>query len=214
MNIPGWRIQDRAWASGRWALKPIVLVISRSGVSPNLLSVLGLTLSLVAAWWLATGRFRWAGAMLLAAGLWDVLDGEVARRLGRATRFGALLDSTVDRSSDLAIFSGLLIYYLPIRPVVGLLAIAGGAGAYLTSYVRARSEGLGIDCRIGLIQRPERIALLVLGALSGPRYCPLFLAALTILAWITVSQRIYHVWTQPNAHTSVISSHGEEDVNA
>ncbi len=202
----------RSW--GRDALRPVVILLARSGINPNVLTVFGVILSIGAAGLLAFGYFRWAAIVMVIAGLWDVLDGGVARQTGQVTRFGALLDSSVDRASDIALYGGFLIYYAHLRPAVSLLILSALAGSYLTSYVRARAEGLGFDCRVGLLQRPERVVLLILGALSGPRFCILFIAVIALLSWITVIQRVHHVWVESVSRSSARNDHGEEKANA
>ena len=151
---------------------------------------------------------RLGAAWLLLSGLLDVLDGQVARRGGMVSKFGAFFDSTLDRIGEAILFAGIAIYFqtapsqsVPVLGVVLTLAVL--TGSFLVSYTRARAEGLGLECRVGLAQRPERI--LGLGAPTlffgaGPNGILLIviMSALAVLSWITVVQRVAHVFHSTN----------------
>ncbi|MDP2727937.1 MAG: CDP-alcohol phosphatidyltransferase family protein, partial [Dehalococcoidia bacterium] len=142
---------------------------------------------------LALGWTFLGGFLVLFAGLFDMLDGAVARLSGQTTRFGALLDSVVDRFSEAAILAGLLWLYLSQQRITEvLLLFAVLLGSLMVSYVRARAEGLGLDCEVGLVARPERVLLLALGLLLS-QMVPV-LALLAILTHFTVAQRVWHIW--------------------
>ncbi|MBI2370906.1 MAG: CDP-alcohol phosphatidyltransferase family protein [Deltaproteobacteria bacterium] len=166
--------------------------LCRWGLTPNLLSVAGLALNLAAAALLANGEFLKGGLLILVAGCFDFLDGIMARALGLQTPFGAFLDSVVDRYSDMALFTGLLLHYAAAGQV-GLVGLGAAAlvGAILTSYTRARAELLGIRCDRGL-GRPERILLLAAGALFD--VMPAFLGILAVLGHGTALWRIAITW--------------------
>jgi CDP-diacylglycerol--glycerol-3-phosphate 3-phosphatidyltransferase len=145
----------------------------------------------------AKGSLLAGGIFLLLAGLCDVLDGDLARRLNRASRFGAFIDSTLDRVSEFVLFGGVLMYvvrrpndYPLYEPVVVLLALMGSV---LTSYARARAEGLGIECKVGVMERPERLGLLALGLILGHRFLMAVMMLLAVTSLFTVVQRILHV---------------------
>ena len=181
----------REWA-GRF-LGPIVHLIAKTGMPPNLLTVMGFVLNAVVAYVLAQGHMRAGGLLVIVAGLFDALDGALARSAGRASRFGAFLDSTLDRLSEAAIYFGLLAFYTQRGARrESLLIYAAVVGSLMVSYARARAEGLGIECEVGLFTRFERVAVLALGLLSQRMLIALW--ALAILANFTALQRIYHVW--------------------
>jgi CDP-diacylglycerol--glycerol-3-phosphate 3-phosphatidyltransferase len=181
----------------RGLLDPFVGLLARAGVSPAGVSIAGLVLSLAGALAIARGGLVAGGVLLIAAGLCDTLDGSLARRAGKESVFGAFIDSTIDRVAELASFGALIVYYVSRgdggRFAVPLV-IAALAGSFLTSYTRARAEGLGIDCRVGLLERPERVALLVLGLLLGRTALFVAIACLAVLTIVTTVQRIVHVY--------------------
>jgi len=177
----------------RWLLYKIVHGLAATGVHPNFLTFFGLLVNIWAAMLFAAGRFQAAGAVMIFAGLFDMVDGRVARAQGRVTRFGAFFDSVIDRYSDLILYLGLLIYYANVsRNRYAILVGIAMAGSVMVSYTRARAESLIPECKAGFFERPERIVLLIIGALSN-RIAP----ALWILAIgpnITVIHRIIHTW--------------------
>ena len=156
------------------AIAPFCKFLSGLGVSPNALSLAGLTLSMISGLIYASGSFFCAGVVLILAGTCDVLDGQIARLSGKISLFGAFLDSAIDRFSELFIFLGLAWHFSGLSAenpesalgsVVVLMIILALSGSFMVSYTRARAEGLDIDCRVGWMQRPERLALLILGSL-------------------------------------------------
>jgi len=183
--------------SARRVLDPIVNLLATFGVSPMLVSAFGLAFSLWGAIVVARGSLLGGGIFLLLAGLCDVLDGDLARRLDRASPFGAFIDSLLDRISEFAYFGGILLFVVrqpndiaAYEPVVILLALMGSV---LTSYARARAEGLGIECKVGVMERPERIALLAIGLVAGYRFLMAIMILLAVTTHVTVVQRIRHV---------------------
>jgi CDP-diacylglycerol--glycerol-3-phosphate 3-phosphatidyltransferase len=198
-------------------ITPLRKVLTRLGVHPNILSIAGLILSIVAGFVYSTGSFFWAAWIVVLAGTCDALDGELARQTGKNNRFGAFFDSALDRYSDGFMLMGLGWYFAggPIllgaegegtvgvqSPWVVVFIIMAMAGSFMVSYTRARAEALGLDCKIGLMQRPERITLLIIGSLLGsiPVVGPMFIkATLLVLAVstnITAIHRIIHVRNQ------------------
>lgn len=181
----------RSWAA------PLVASLDALGVSPNSLTVAGLLLNFGAAAVVGFGELRWGALAFLVASGFDMLDGSLARRRGVASRLGAFLDSTFDRLSETALFLALLIdhartpYGPDWMPAAILVALAG---SLTTSYARSRSETLGQDCKVGWVERPERVVLLVIGLVTTRVVLGYVVFALMILTWVTVVQRIAHVW--------------------
>jgi CDP-diacylglycerol--glycerol-3-phosphate 3-phosphatidyltransferase len=166
--------------------------IAALGASPDHLTVIGLLFGAASGYLFYVGRFQWAAAALAFSALCDLFDGEVARVSGRTTRFGAFLDSTLDRLSDAAVIGGIMLYYASLaadRYVV--LALAALLGAFLTSYTRARAETLIDRCDVGVFERPERLGVLILGGLAGRVAAALWILA--VAGNVTVVQRIVHV---------------------
>ena len=183
--------------SARRVLDPVVNALASFGISPMLVSAFGLALSIWGAIVVARGSLLGGGMFLLLAGLCDVLDGDLARKLDRASTFGAFIDSMLDRVSEFAYFGGILIYVIRspndipgYEPVVILIALMGSV---LTSYARARAEGLGIECKVGVMERPERVGLLALGLIAGYKFLMAVMMLLAVTTMVTVVQRVRHV---------------------
>lgn len=178
---------------------PAVRLLAASGLSPNAVSVLGLLVAGGSAYLLSTGQLWAGGGVLLTAGLFDLMDGALARHLGRESRFGALLDSTLDRVSEAVVLVGLLVHYLETDSTEGvLLTYLALAGSVMVSYLRARAEGLGIECKVGIMTRPERVVALGVGLIVGnwwPVTVLAVLAAIAALTMVTSAQRLLHAWT-------------------
>ena len=179
----------------RAILNLMVRGISLLGVNPNLLTFVGFLITLLAAWFLAQGRFFDAGIVIIFSGIFDMLDGRVARVTKTVTRFGAFFDSVLDRYSDMALFLGLLIHYARIQQTT-YLVLAGIVmmGAVMTSYTRARAESLIPLCKVGFMERPERLVLLIIGALFNKMAPVLWVMA--VMSNLTVIHRIVHTWKQ------------------
>ena len=181
----------------RAVVRPLVHALDRLGVSPLGVTLAGLAFSAAAAVVIAGGRLR-LGALLLTlgAGL-DMVDGDLARLQGRASKQGAFLDSNLDRLAEAFVFLGLLWFYLTAlpqpRPVTAMLAMAAVVGSLTTSYARARAEGLGTTCGEGLLQRPERMVLLLVGLLLGWRSLEWIIGTLAVGSLTTTVQRIIQV---------------------
>ena len=177
------------------AIDRIVRWLALSRIHPNVLTFLGLVINIVAAYLFAAGSFRWAGAVVIGAGLFDMVDGRVARETNRVTRFGGFFDSVLDRYSDLALLMGLLVYYASINRFfyVVLTAIVM-TGSVMVSYTRARSENTIPRCKVGFLERPERVVLLILGALFD-RMAPV-LWVIAVLSNLTVIHRMIYTWQE------------------
>ncbi len=172
--------------------KPLTPIAKLIPASPNVLSVAGFAVTLAAAMLIPFNTTA-GGLVILIGGSFDLLDGVVARTNGKDTKFGALLDSTLDRYADAALFLAIIWFFFKEDNLIGIFfTICGMVGAFLVSYVRARAEGLGVPCNVGLLERPERILLLAAGCLSG-RLFPVMLV-LFALSHITVVQRVVYVY--------------------
>jgi len=173
-----------------------VQVISKSGITPDILTCLALIINIAAAVVIAYNHLIIGGVLVLVSGLFDILDGALARSTNKATRFGALLDSTFDRLSEAVVFIGLLILYVGKVDLLATTLISlAMVGSFLTSYVRARAEGLGLECQTGLFTRTERVIILVLGLIFS-RFLIVALSIIVVLSFVTVGQRMVHVWKE------------------
>lgn len=190
-------------------INPIAKFLAGMGIHPNILSTFGLILSMATGLMFGMGAFFWAAWVLVLAGVFDTLDGHIARQMNKATPFGAFFDSTLDRYSDMALFLGLAYFFAegngpgqsmdagngvdpsPLTVVVIILAMVG---SFMVSYARARAEGLGLDCKGGLMQRPERITLLIMGSLLAaiPAIGPLLLKGVLIILAVSTNVTAIH----------------------
>jgi len=174
--------------------EPLVRGLSSLGVTPDQVTFVGLGLSLAAAVAAGLGRFGLATILLLLGSVCDMLDGGLARLSGRGSRFGAFLDSTIDRYAELGLFIGYAVYFADRgTPLDVAVVCTAAAGSILVSYARARAEGLGIDCNVGLMERPERLVLLIAATALGPVALIWALRLLAVLTHVTALQRIRHV---------------------
>jgi phosphatidylglycerophosphate synthase len=172
--------------------KPLAPLAKLIPISPNILSFTGFAVTLAASIIIPINAAA-GGLAILIGGSFDLLDGVVARTNGKVTKFGALLDSTLDRYADAALFLAIIWLFFKEDNLIGIFfTICSLVGAFLVSYVRARAEGLGVDCNVGLMERPERIVLLAAGCLTG-RLFPVILV-LFALSHITVVQRLVYVY--------------------
>jgi CDP-diacylglycerol---glycerol-3-phosphate 3-phosphatidyltransferase len=175
------------------ALNPVARLFARINLHPNVITVLGVAVSSVAGYFCATGNWYAAALIVFAGSCLDGLDGLVARQTGKSTAFGAVLDSCCDRVTEASWFFGILYFYLH-RPAYGnagiYLAFLAMAGSFMVSYVRARCEGANIACKKGLLQRPERIVVLVVCLLAGPVVMTWGLGLLSLVAYGTMVQRL------------------------
>lgn len=176
-------------------IRAIVRGLALSKIHPNVLTFLGLVINGAAAVLLAAGMFRAAGYVIIGAGLFDMVDGRVARETNQVTRFGGFFDSVLDRYSDLALLMGLLVYYGSInRSFYVVLTAIVMTGAVMVSYTRARAENTIPKCKVGFMERPERVVLLIIGALFD-RMAPV-LWVIAVLSNITVIHRMAFTWQE------------------
>jgi len=187
-------------------LNGIVRQIARLNPNPNLLSVIGLGINIFAALLYGYGWFFYAGLVMIFANIFDMLDGRVARLTGRVTKFGAFLDSSLDRLSDMIVFLGIIIFYSRDTQYHSTLyaALTGAAliGSVMVSYTSARAESLIPKCDVGFLRRPERVVLLILGSLTvWPESnhpllnkMPATIWLMAVLSYWTFGHRLYHTW--------------------
>ena len=196
-------------------IEPVADLLVRLRVKPNTITTVGTLCTMTAGVIFATGHIMTAGWFLGLTALFDVLDGTVARRTGRSTTFGAFYDSTLDRIADGFLLGGLAVFYATSARHHSTIMLAitqlGIIGTFVVSYTRARAEALGIDAKVGIMQRPERIALLAapqafFGLALDGRVLALIVIILSVTAWITAFQRIAFVHTataRPDAEGQV-----------
>lgn len=180
--------------------EPVGRLVGKTRVHPNTLTIFGFLLNFGVAWLLSQGYFLYGGLLILAAGVFDLLDGAVARVMGKVTKFGALLDSTLDRYSEAVILFGLLWYYTwqPDAYTEVILIFTTIIASLLVSYVRARAEGLNLDAEVGIFRRTLRITTLSLGLILSPINPEL---AILVTLWVlaigtnfTAAYRLVYVW--------------------
>ncbi len=199
------QVRSGTWLIGagcQWLLVRIVRALSLSRIHPNALTSLGLVLNIVAAVLFSQGQFFAAGLVVVGAGVFDMVDGRVARVTNRVTPFGAFFDSVIDRYSDMALYMGLLVHYARAERFFYVVLVAVVmAGSVMVSYSRARAESLIPSCKVGFLERPERIVLIIIGALWNRMAAVLWIIA--VLSNITVVHRIVYTWrhTGKNAIT-------------
>jgi CDP-diacylglycerol--glycerol-3-phosphate 3-phosphatidyltransferase len=211
-------LRERVKRVAHAALEPLTGLLARLGVGADAITFMGLLVSLTAALAFFEGYFPLGAGLVAIAGLCDLIDGELARRSGIRSRFGAFLDSTLDRLSDGMVLAGIAGFYLAhltglvlepsqamveisrgLEPrtwaVVSLTAMLAMLGSFLVSYTRARAEGLGLECRVGWFERPERMVLIIVaGAFGVGRIMSLALLLLAVLSFATAIQRVAHIW--------------------
>jgi len=174
-------------------LSGIVRGLDLIGIHPNLLTVFGLVVNGWAAWLFSRGEFISAACVVICAALFDLVDGPVARFSNRVTHFGGFLDSVMDRYSDLVLLMGLLVYYASIdRFGYIVLTAVVMTGSVMVSYTRARAENVIPKCKVGFLERPERIVLVIIGGLT--EHMAPVLWVLAVFSNLTVIHRIFHTW--------------------
>lgn len=190
-------------------INTMVRGLAFAGVHPNILTAIGVVINVGCGVLFGFGDFFWAGIVLIVANIFDMLDGNVARMTGNVTKFGGFLDSTLDRLSDMVVFLGIMVFYAGNSPQHSLLhvTLAGVAmmASVMVSYTTARSEGLGVKANVGFLQRPERVVLLIIGALSTWNWSsdvfwinrmPQVLWVLAVGSVWTLVHRMYFIWRE------------------
>lgn len=175
------------------AVSPLAAV----GLTPNAATVLGFLLNVVTAGVIASGHLSVGGVLLFVSAAFDMLDGALARVMRRQSSFGAFLDSLLDRYSEAAILAAL-IYVFTVRGQTGVVVLSYlvAVGSLMISYARARAEGLGLQAKVGIAPRPERVIILGVGLLINVQTTVAALIVLAVLTHVTAVQRLYHVWRQ------------------
>lgn len=190
-------------------INAMVRGLASAGVHPNILTSIGVTINILCGVLFGFGEFFWAGIVLIVANLFDMLDGNVARLTGNVTRFGSFLDSSLDRLSDMVAFLGLMIFYAGNSAQHSILNVflagIGMISSVMVSYTTARSEGLGVKANVGFLQRPERVVLLIIGALSTWDWnsTNFFANRMSQVLWVlaigslwTMIHRMYFIWKE------------------
>jgi len=176
--------------------RPVASLFAKLGLTPNVVTLIGLTIAAGGAYAIAVGNWRVGGLVVLFAGIFDLFDGALARATGRASDFGALLDSTIDRVSEAVVLFGLLVFYIRNDDDLGaILVYAALVGSIMVSYMRARSEGLGIENKVGVMTRPERVVAVGIGLIVGhwaPVVMMVVLGVITALTAVTAIHRLIH----------------------
>lgn len=190
-------------------INAMVRGLASLGVHPNILTTIGVCINVGCGVLFGFGFFFWAGVVLIVANLFDMLDGNVARLTGNVTKFGSFLDSSLDRLSDMVVFLGIIVFYAGNSPQHSLLNVTlagvGMISSVMVSYTTARSEGLGVKANVGFLQRPERVVLLIIGALSTwdwnstsyfAHRMPEVLWVLAVGSVWTMVHRMYFIWVE------------------
>ncbi len=196
---PRSRLAEARKSAAHYLTQPLARLLARTGVTPNTLTWIGLLLSCGAAVLIALKQPFFAGFVVLFSGLFDMLDGALARYTGKSTRFGAILDSTLDRLGEAAVLLGLLIFFVRNSAVPGILVVGFTIpGALMVSYLRARTEAAGLTGEAGFFTRTERVIILTLGLLlSGIDYALIAsLGVIALFSYLTVAQRLINAWRQ------------------
>jgi CDP-diacylglycerol--glycerol-3-phosphate 3-phosphatidyltransferase len=201
-------ISEAIGAGGKRIIGAMVRGLARTPINPNMLTFMGLLMNIGCGVLFGYGMFFKAGLLMILANIFDMFDGQVARLRGRVTRFGAFFDSVIDRYSDIIVFVGIMVFYArnTREHSTLLVALTGLAlvGSVMISYSRARAESLDIACKVGFLERPERVVLLIIASLTevGPAANPFLhkmpqvLWVLAVLSHWTVVHRIYHTWRE------------------
>ncbi len=187
--------------------RPVARLLARLGLTPNLVTLAGLAIAGAGAYMIAIGHWWGGGLIVLFAGVFDLFDGALARATGKVSDFGALLDSTIDRVSEAVVLLGLLAYYLSTDDDLGsILVYVALVGSIMVSYMRARSEGLGIDCKVGVMTRPERVAAIGIGLIVGHWQPVVVMAVLGVIGALTTVTAVHRL-----IHTSRMIANEDRD---
>jgi len=181
-----------------WPLRAIINACVALGIHPNTLTLIGVLINVVAACALGVDRFLTAGVIMIVANIFDFIDGKVAHQLHLQSRFGAFWDSTLDRFSDLALLTGLIYLYSKLgRSDYVMVAALTLIFSIMTSYARARAESLVEKCKVGFMERPERIVLFMIGAFTNRMAAVLWVVL--VLSILAVANRIYYTYLALNS---------------
>ncbi|UCB43562.1 MAG: CDP-alcohol phosphatidyltransferase family protein [Dehalococcoidales bacterium] len=179
--------------------QPVVRLLARTGITPNTVTWLGFLIAIGAGVLAGIGHPFVAGFVVLVGGFFDIIDGALARHTGSTSRFGAILDSTLDRAGEAVVLLGLLVFYTLEQSTAGVVVVGVvWLMSLLVSYIRARAEAMGLECEVGIFTRAERVVLLALGLLLSQvgEALLIILSVIAALSFITVVQRLRNVWRQ------------------
>lgn len=193
------KLSEARKTAGYYLGQPVVRLLARTPIAPNTLTWFGFLVTVGAAALIITEHLFAAGFVVLAAGIFDILDGALARSTNQATRFGAILDSTLDRMAEAVLLLAILVVYTREQSTAGILLVSLTLiSSFLVSYIRARAEVLGLECQVGIFTRAERVVVLALGLLLSQFEYVLIgaLAIIVLFSFITVIQRLLYVWKQ------------------
>jgi len=185
--------------AGNRLTRLIVQLLAKTPVSPDVITWTGFILTLGAAALIITEHLFAAGFVVLIAGFFDMLDGALARMTNKVTRFGGILDSTLDRLSEAVLLLGILVVYAREQSMLGIIFVGLTLiSSLLVSYIKARAEALGLECEVGLFTRPERVVVLAIGLLlyQIDNALTVVLGIIMVFSFFTVGQRLLHVWRQ------------------
>ena len=198
-QLPVTKLVEIRETAAHYLTRPVVRLLAKTSITPNALTWFGFVLSVGAAALITTGHLFAAGFIVLIAGLFDMLDGALARHTNKTTRFGAVLDSTLDRITESILLLGVLVLYAREQSIVGILLVGIALpSSLLVSYTRAIAEAAGLDCKVGLFTRAERVIVLALGLLLSQIDYALItaLGIIALFSLFTVGQRLLHVRRQ------------------
>ncbi len=213
----------------RRLVEQVMRPLARTGITPNMLTLIGLLLTTFTAGVIAFNHLRIGGVLVLLAGVFDMFDGAMARVTQKSSKFGAFFDSTLDRYAEGILLLGVIIYaqlHLPLQHIIGGITTANAVvwltyiaalSSLMISYARARAEGLGLECKMGLLARPERVILLAAGLLIGGQPGLIWtMLVMAVLTTITAIQRIIHIWwiTRPPRTDSAIAAEATRSENS
>jgi len=199
------RLSEIRKAAAYYLIQPVVRPLAKTGITPNTITWLGFLLSAGGASLIITGHLFAAGCVVVVAGLFDMLDGALARYTKQVTQSGAILDSTLDRLAEAVLLLGILLLYAREGSTIGILLVGVTlVGSLLVSYIRAKAESLDIECQVGLFTRPERVIVLALGLLLSQFEYALIIAlsVIVLFSLFTAGQRLLHVWHQTKEKSS------------
>lgn len=186
-------IEQKVRDVSRQPLEAVARILDKWGVTPNMMTYFGFVLTAGVAVLAGLGEIRWAGVAYLVSAVGDAMDGTLARISGKGSRFGAFLDSTIDRFEESIVFLGLIIYYTYAGGVYEIpLILVATVGSLMVSYTRARAEAVGVSCKVGFMTRIPRVAIMIVGMLLDQMLITLAVLAVTSLS--TALHRMYHVW--------------------
>lgn len=197
-------IPDKLKDNYNTLMEPFVAIFTKMGIHPNTFTTVGFLISCIGAYFAAVGELRVAAVFILLSGIFDTIDGKLARQSGQVTKFGALYDSALDRYAEVLFFFGLAYYFIRAGHHVTSVAVAVGlGGSLMVSYVRARAEGLGFNCSVGILQRAERLILLGIGGLIHEVTLVIAIWIIAVMSNVTAIQRIVYVWKEDRSETIV-----------